>query len=89
MLRTVGKKVGKTYRRIGSFSSAPLGALHNNPPQRGGLKHSPKFCPANPLCTALSGRLLGNCYPPRCGGLLCVAPKGAEEKLAILAPCVT
>ncbi|MDR1140296.1 MAG: hypothetical protein LBL62_01295 [Planctomycetaceae bacterium] len=23
-------------------------------------------------------------YPPRCGGLLCVAPKGAEEKLAIL-----
>jgi hypothetical protein len=23
--------------------------------------------------------------PPRCGGLLCNAPKGAEEKLAILA----
>ncbi|MDR1269087.1 MAG: hypothetical protein LBK82_06155, partial [Planctomycetaceae bacterium] len=27
---------------------------------------------------------LGVTYPPRCGGLACVAPKGAEEKLAIL-----
>jgi hypothetical protein len=35
---------------------------------------------AKPFCTALSGRLFGDRYPPRCGGLLRIAPKGAEEK---------
>jgi hypothetical protein len=35
---------------------------------------------AKPFCTALSGRLFGDRYPPRYGGLLRIAPKGAEEK---------
>jgi hypothetical protein len=30
------------------------------------------------------GGMLFEFHPPRCGGLACVAPKGAEEKLAIL-----
>jgi hypothetical protein len=37
------------------------------------------------FCTPyLSGRRVIESHPPRCGGLACVAPKGAEEKLAIL-----
>jgi hypothetical protein len=91
MLRTVCKKVGKTVEL--EIFPASLGALPNNPPQRGGLKHTPKGRPerAMPIrfCTALSGRLF--CvthHPPRCGGLLCVAPEGAKEKL-IFNLCVT
>ncbi|MDR1141970.1 MAG: hypothetical protein LBL62_09780 [Planctomycetaceae bacterium] len=35
--------------------------------------------------SGLAGQNLGECFnPPRCGGLLCNAPKGAEEKLPIL-----
>jgi hypothetical protein len=43
MLRTVCKKVGKTVEL--KIFPAPLWALHNNPPQRGGLKHTPKCRP--------------------------------------------
>jgi hypothetical protein len=55
MLRTVNKKVGKTVEL--EIFPAPLGALHNNPPQRGGLKHTPKFRPsrAMPIRVALEG----------------------------------
>jgi hypothetical protein len=53
MLRTVSKKVGKTVEL--EIFPAPLGALHNNPPQRGGLKRPPKFRPerAMPIRVAL------------------------------------
>jgi hypothetical protein len=32
------------------------------------------------FCIALSGRSFGDRYPPRCGGLLRIAPNGAKEK---------
>ncbi|MDR2706581.1 MAG: hypothetical protein LBC02_12440, partial [Planctomycetaceae bacterium] len=71
---------------------APLGALPNNPPQRGGLKHTPKCRPKGQCQSALHCPFRATyywiSYPPRCGGLLGVAPEEAKEK-RIGSLCVT
>ncbi|MDR1141719.1 MAG: hypothetical protein LBL62_08500 [Planctomycetaceae bacterium] len=62
--------------------------MRNNPPQRGGQvppQQSPckgnaqRIGDFNPL--PLQGEIMGGFNPPRCGGLLCNAPKGAEKTL--------
>jgi hypothetical protein len=90
MLRSVGKKVGQTYiNPVGlQVFFRPARAMRNNPPQRGGLRHVNKFALkgqwikiASPFALPFQGDCSEGTYPPRCGGLIRVAPKGAEEKL--------
>jgi hypothetical protein len=70
-----------TQRLNISFSFAPLGATHNNPPQRGGLKPPHKFRPERAMQSGLA--ILIHC-PYR--AIVCVSLPAALRRVVTHCP---